>query len=469
MFDVCENFENFYISNNIKKGLSDTNYFRSTSIQSNVIKLIPQRSNLLLFSPPGSGKTLAYVIDVLQIIYEEYFKDSLDEDIDFPNNKPFCIVFSPTAELCVQIAQEFIKISRHLPLNIYPVIGSIDMEQQWSELKYANIIIGTPGVVTKLVQKKRIKMDKILVMVFDEWDKFFSDKGLMDDVQKVMRNSYPIIQQYIASSATFSTTAFSRLQSAICDQWELVSSDNNLLHKGLVHFCKRIGSFDKRVCFIVFLLRKVKFRQCVIFSNIQNFSKLIQETLTNCGFPCELLVSTSKDREEVINRFMNFQVRCLVSTDVASRGLDMNNVDIVINACVPVDGTTFLHRIGRCGRFGLKGITLTLYKRGERKKLSSYEKEVDVELREFSLSEAKKVMSRVQPLKNEAHILNFNNLLDRQNSLLKNNPMDNSEIDFYSESSEIDQKEEIKINNFIFDERYWEIYRDHCKRYSGIT
>ena len=151
MFDSYESFDKIGLDKEIVAGLNDTNHFRCTAIQRECILSLFSKKNMLIQSPSGTGKTCAFSINLLEVIYKKYFTERTDRSIRIPKGHPLALIVSPTAELCQQIEKEITRIARHIPLSIASIASSINMEEEWSDLVYSNILIATPGIINKFL------------------------------------------------------------------------------------------------------------------------------------------------------------------------------------------------------------------------------------------------------------------------------------------------------------------------------
>jgi len=451
------------------KGLEDSHYYRSTSIQDSLIKNLGKDKQLLLNAESGSGKTCAFCIAIIEIIARRYFISN-DPFLTFKGS-PLAFVLVPTPELSEQIRYEFDRIARYFPFIINSVSRSIDMQTEWSEVLFSTIVIGTPGTILKLIKKRKFKLNKLLCLVFDEWDKMFIDKYLLQDIQDIYKYHKPELSSIIASSATTSHEAYNNLHSMIGEEWKTLKSLTPPIQRTIKHYLCRTGSFEKRIITCIDLFRTIDFHQAIIFCNLHGFAEETVRVLNCCGFPCVFLSNKTdvKERQDIVSEFRDLQLRCVVTTDLVARGIDISSVNIVISLDFPHDPETFLHRIGRTGRFGSDGISLTFYSRRESSKIPLFKQAINVEFEPYDINEIPHI--HLLPLRNEDQLGNLKILHQKENES-SHIVYDYCGVDEEEEEGpkekEVEQKppDRVEINTFCgMSNDYWDIYKRQCEQH----
>ncbi|EAX88770.1 Helicase conserved C-terminal domain containing protein [Trichomonas vaginalis G3] len=433
-------------------------------------------------SPSGTGKTCAFSISLLNRIIKNYTKEEGNIYIKEQNNCPLALIIAPTSELVKQIEIELRKISRDLPILISSVEGSSKLDDVWADLKTSHILIITPGILNKYTKSRNIKFFRVISIVIDEWDKLFSDKYLFLEIEKFFQKKMVNLQQIIVSSATCNPEAFQKLTKLFPLEWKIISSDiqeNNIKSR---HFLKRIGSFEKRIKFTINSLRKIKFQQALIFCNLRELASSCNDALNACGFPSFYISSQidQSQRIDIVEEFRDMEYRCLVTTDLVARGLDIPTVNIVINLDMAHDPETLKHRVGRVGRFGTDGMTISLLKRSECRQIPEIKKITGLKFESYS--ESQQYHIDLPPIGNEDKLQNFEKLLESQEKCkdievdINLNEKGEEEEEIHDENEEIgdiekpsnekQNPEEVPQNRQIwFSPEYWENYYQQCQKY----
>ena len=408
MLDVRGAFETFRLAPALVRGLEDSEHFRATKLQEEVIEKMDLARPMILCSPSGTGKTCAFSILTFQSIYDVYFKDGRQGPPALGRGSVLGLVLAPSPELCEQIAREMRLIGRHIPLSVTTIVSSIKLEDDWEIVSSSHIVIATPGIIGKLVGKKKLKLFTLRVLVVDEWDKMILDKGLCHDIEALLKRPMPVLSRKICVSATFSDSAYAVLTRLMPGDWQIVRQGT--VNRGIHNLMCRAGSFPKRITILIQFLRRIDFHQALIFCNVRQLACDAEKALTEAGFPTTFISSQCEQRERLdkIAEFRDMQLRCLVTTDIVARGLDVTNVNVVVCLDFPYDNETFLHRIGRSGRFMTQGVSLTFYKRQESKRIHEIKESCGVKFELLDFTAVPRI--RLPVLQNETQIHNFSHL-----------------------------------------------------------
>ncbi|MCF7901444.1 DEAD/DEAH box helicase, partial [Candidatus Woesearchaeota archaeon] len=323
--------------------LSSLNFVKPLEVQELIVPLALQGKNVVFTSRTGSGKTLAYLLGFLGKI----------------NNKAGVqmIVMVPTRELCIQVGKEMKKICDLLNIKIGVLYGGRDMGGDHKTLVRKNqIYVGTPGRLIQHINEKHIRVGDVNYVVYDESDQMF-DQGFYDECvylkSRVCKNA-----QIILSSATITEKVQEFIQKEIVTFEYLkigVLIPETITQE--IMFCK---IQDKNAA-VLKLFSKKKFKRAIIFCNTKVRSNGVAKFLDFNKYVCRVLNSDleQKDRQNYLNLFKESKVKVIIATDVAARGLHIENVDIVVNYDVPTKLEFYVHRIGRTGRGINKGYALT--------------------------------------------------------------------------------------------------------------
>lgn len=346
---ILENmkFESLGISANLLNAVRDMGFETATTVQYESIKIMNEGKDVIAQSQTGTGKTAAFGIPCL-------------EKINPVNKKVQCMVLCPTRELAIQINEEFKKLLKYTEnIRVTPVYGGQSIELQITSLRRgANIIIGTPGRVMDLMRRKIIKTEFINTIVLDEADEML-DMGFREDIELIL-SEMPENRQIMLYSATLSkeilklAKTFTNNPEIIRVEAKEMTAPNILQSYFLVKGPEKFESLTK-------LLTYNDPDLSMIFCNTKVRVDELTSFLQSKGFHADGLHGDLKQsqRDKVMQGFRNRTTKILVATDVAARGIDVDDVDIVFNYDLPLNEEHYVHRIGRTGRAGKAGKSYT--------------------------------------------------------------------------------------------------------------
>lgn len=332
---------------NLKKEITDVlsrlKFNKSFNVQDKVIPLALKGKNIVFTSKTGSGKTLAYLLGFLGKINKKQGTQM--------------VVLVPTRELCIQVGKEMKNICSLLDINVGMLYGGRDIPGDYRTLDKKNqIMVATPGRLFTHINEKKIKVGEVKYLVYDESDQMF-DHGFYDDCvymkQRVSKDA-----QIIFSSATMTDKVNTFIENVIVD-YELLRI-GDLIPKNIVQEKLYCEMHEKNQILLSLLSRK-KFKRAIVFCNTKQKSTDISEFLQKNKFNSKSLNGNLEqiDRLNYLNLFKEGKIKILVATDIAARGLHIENVDIVVNYDVPAKDEFYVHRIGRTGRVEIKGYSIT--------------------------------------------------------------------------------------------------------------
>jgi ATP-dependent RNA helicase UAP56/SUB2 len=272
------------------------------------------------------------------------------------------MVVCHTRELAYQIKHEFDRFAKFFEkVKTAVVYGGIPIAKDKEMLKddCPHILIGTPGRVLALTREKDLKMDKLTQFILDECDKCLDKLDMRKDIQQIFVET-PKKKQVMMFSATMTKETRELCKKFMQDPHEISVDESKLTLHGLLQYYVKLSEKEKNRK-LNDLLDALEFNQVVIFVKSVQRAIALDKLLVECSFPC-LAIHSGLDQEERIKRyksFKEFQKRILVCTDLFGRGIDIERVNIVINYDMPDEGDSYLHRVGRAGRFGTKGLALS--------------------------------------------------------------------------------------------------------------
>jgi len=295
------------------------------------------------------GKTAVFVLTVLNLLPEKPQPVS-------------CLVMTHTRELAYQIDKEFNRFAATLNYKTMVIYGGEPMDEQVKtlETRQPHIIVGTPGRVLSLAKKGKLNLSNVKFFVLDECDKMLKELDMRADVQSIFKMT-PIEKQVMMFSATLPNDIRSVCRKFMTKPFEIfVDNETKLTLHGLQQFWVKLNENEKNRK-LIDILDMLQFNQVIIF--VKNIVRCIElnKLLIESNFP-SIAIHGSLEQEERINRyrtFKEFKKRIMVATDIFGRGIDIERVNIVVNYDMPDSSDSYLHRVGRAGRFGTKGLAIT--------------------------------------------------------------------------------------------------------------
>lgn len=338
-------FEDFKINQIIKINIAKKGYVNPTPIQDQAMPFVINGRDVVGVANTGTGKTAAFLIPLL------------DKILNNLNEKVLIIV--PTRELALQINQEFTEFKGSLRIYSVCCVGGVGISPQISGLRRAhNFVIGTPGRLRDLVDRKVIKLNEFRTIVLDEADRML-DMGFVADMRYIMKNM-ATPRQTLLFSATI-TSEIDKLIKEFLINPEKVSVKTGDTARNVEQDIVKVGSSEEKMTSLECLLAKKEFSKVLIFGRTKHGVEKLCKTLIQAGFKAESIHGDKNQnrRQSALKAFRDNHSQILVATDVAARGLDIPNVTHVINFDIPATYEDYVHRIGRTGRGSQKGIALT--------------------------------------------------------------------------------------------------------------
>ncbi|MGN1223372.1 MAG: DEAD/DEAH box helicase [Christensenellales bacterium] len=337
-------FKKMSLKENLLSTLTLKGYTEPTKIQQEFIPVAQKGKDILAKSQTGSGKTLAYVLSIL---------NNLDAD------GIGALIVAPTKELCTQIKDVISEFVKFTNLKVCKILGGSDFTRQRLNLKTANIVVGTTGRLLDHIERRTLKLHKLKYLVLDEADEML-DMGFIDDIRRIVKAT-PKRKQTFMLSATFSQSVKDIANEFLQSPEIIETTKENTVVSGVNQcyiLCLKKGKLETLLKF----LRSLYKEKTIIFVNTKKMAEEIFKKLQNNNIKSEFLHGDLqlKERIKVVNNFKSYNNDVLIATDVASRGLDISNVEYVINYDLPQDVETYIHRLGRTARAGKTGMSLSL-------------------------------------------------------------------------------------------------------------
>jgi len=341
-------FTDLHLNKPILKAISEKKYVAPTSIQEQTIPLVLAKKDLIATAQTGTGKTAAFALPILQLLFNE-------QDTAKKGKKIRALVVSPTRELAIQIGQEFKDYGKYTNLRATVVYGGTSIEPQKDILaKGVDILIATPGRLLDLHKQEIVNLSFIDILVLDEAD-LMLDMGFIHDIKKIERLC-PADKQILLFSATMPYKII-ELSKELLNEPEIVSvTPNTTTAKNVKQILYYVGK-PKKIELCLHLLRNTIKGSILIFRRTKFGVDKLEETLLKNNYKVASLHGdkSQQAREDALKKFKSNAVNILIATDVAARGIDVKDLDAVINFDIPNIPETYVHRIGRTGRAGKIG------------------------------------------------------------------------------------------------------------------
>ena len=340
-------FEDYRIEPEIKRNLEALGFKRPTDIQFKSIPAILKGEDVLAIAQTGTGKTAAFAIPVINILHDAKHSKSTDGIK--------ALVMVPTRELAIQITEVFNKIEHHTRVRTFCVFGGVEQDPQIARLeKGIDILVTTPGRMFDLVSQGYIKLKSLEILILDEADHML-DLGFIKDIEDLIK-FLPKKRQTLFFSATINEKIKKLAYSLVHRAIRIQISPKNPVAKNILHSVAFIGMDDKRF-FLERVINENADAKILVFVRTKVRAERVHTALERMGIK-SITIHSDKDqgdRLEVMNLFRSGAVKVLIATDISARGIDIADVDYVVNYDLPDKAENYVHRVGRTGRGLLKG------------------------------------------------------------------------------------------------------------------
>jgi len=357
-----ESFEDLELKENLLRGIYAMGYEKPSSIQQKAIKPFLEGGDLIAQSQSGTGKTATFAISVLNSIQEDKGTQA--------------IIIAHTRELALQIHTVCSALNQYLKYSILLLTGGTSVNQNIDDLRQnPHLLIGTPGRMLDMLNKRKINIRNMRYVVVDEADELFSS-GFINQIYDIFRFLRECNLQVALYSATMPREFFDISQKIMRDPKKILVKTEQLTLEGIKQFYINVERNEFKFDTLSDLYELISVAQSIIYCNSKKMVNELSYNLTNKNFTVASIHSdmTQEERSRIVQDFRNGESRILISTDLLSRGIDVQQVSIVINYDVPSSIENYIHRIGRSGRFGRKGVAINLITVTDIAKLHDIEK-----------------------------------------------------------------------------------------------
>lgn len=365
------NFSNCNLDSHLLQGLEEAGYIECTPVQAQVFSAGMDGADLYVQSQTGTGKTAAYLVTLMQRMLTAGVEE----------RRP-ALILVPTRELAVQVEEEALKLGKHTGIRAASFYGGVGYQQQEEALKKGvDLIIGTPGRVIDLEKSKTMKLKHIGFLVVDEADRMF-DMGFYPDLRSLLAVlSKAEDRQTMLFSATLNTWVKNLAWEYTIDAKEITIDADNVtvdeINQKLFHV-----SAEQKMSLLLGILHNEKPENAIIFCNTKKTTEIVAKRLRMNGYATEFLIGDlpQPKRLSIIDSFKAGKLSCLVATDVAARGIDVNDLAMVINYDLPNEAENYVHRIGRTARAGKTGAAYSLCSEQDVYNLPDIEKYIEAKI-----------------------------------------------------------------------------------------
>ena len=350
----------------ILKALQEEGYTKPTPVQTESIPIVLEGNDLLACAQTGTGKTAAFAIPVLQLLHASH--------IHGEKRKIRCLVLTPTRELAVQIGESFIAYGRHTGLTNTVLFGGVNQNPQTARLvRGVDIVVATPGRLLDLMGQGHLNLRDVEYFVLDEADRML-DMGFMHDVKRVLA-ALPKKKQSLFFSATMPAEIVKLAASILHSPKKVsvtpVSSTVEIINQHIYFVDK-----ENKNSLLAHVLQDKTIKNALVFTRTKHGADKVTKFLLHNNIKAEAIHGNKSQnaRQRALNNFKAQETRVLVATDIAARGIDVDELEYVINVDIPNIPETYVHRIGRTGRAGAKGTAYSFCNAEEKEYLRDIEK-----------------------------------------------------------------------------------------------
>ena len=343
-------FKELNLSDNLLKAIRDQKYTDPTAIQKKAIPLILDHKDVLGSAQTGTGKTAAFALPILQHL----------EKKPYQKGKISALVVTPTRELAIQIGESFTDYSKYINIENVVIYGGVKQLKQTNALrKKVDVLVATPGRLLDLISQGFISLNDIKYFILDEADRML-DMGFIHDIKKIIA-MLPNKRQSLFFSATMPSNIIN-LSRQILNNPEKISVDPvSSTAKTIQQYIYYTNKSSKKDL-LLHILKDQNIDQVLIFSRTKHGADKIVRNLQKNKIKCEAIHGnkSQNQRQRALSNFKSREIRALVATDIAARGIDINKLYYVMNYDIPNESESYVHRIGRCGRAGKEGTSISI-------------------------------------------------------------------------------------------------------------
>ena len=343
-------FEDLNLHHTLLKAVKNQNYTHPTAIQQQAIPLVLKKNDVLGSAQTGTGKTAAFALPILHHLINEKSN----------NSKIRALVVTPTRELAIQIGENFTDYSKYNTIKNTVIFGGVKQGSQTNELaKGVDVLVATPGRLLDLMGQGFISLKDIGYFVLDEADRML-DMGFIHDIRKIL-NELPKERQSLFFSATMPKNIVELSSQILKSPKKISVSPVSSTAETIKQFIYYTNKADKKDL-LLYILKDKNINQLLLFSRTKHGADRIARNLKKKNIQAAAIHGdkAQNQRQKALQSFKDSKIRVLVATDIAARGIDIDKLSYVLNYDIPNEEETYVHRIGRCGRAGEQGVSISI-------------------------------------------------------------------------------------------------------------
>jgi len=369
--EVIDSFDNMNLKENLLRGVYAYGFEKPSAIQQRAIVPLAKGHDLIAQAQSGTGKTATFTIGILQ-------------QIDFSLNECQALILAPTRELAQQIQKVVLALGDYLGVKCHACIGGTRVRDDVTKLQSGvHVVVGTPGRVYDMLCRRVLRPDSVKIFILDEADEMLS-LGFKDQIYDIFQALPPKVQVGLFS-ATMPTEALEITQRFMNNPIRILVKRNELTLEGIKQFYINVEREEWKLDTLCDLYETLNITQAVIFCNTRRKVDWLTDKMRSREFTVSSTHADigQKEREIILNEFRTGSSRVLITTDLLARGIDVQQVSLVINYDLPRNLENYLHRIGRSGRFGRKGVAINFISSDDVRALRELEQFYNTQIEEM--------------------------------------------------------------------------------------
>lgn len=354
-------FEELSLNKDLLRGIFGKGFIKPSKIQQKGILPLLQGRDTIAQAQSGSGKTATFLIGIL-------------EKINLEEKNLQSLILAPTRELADQIFKVMEELSVYMGLRGYLLVGGTEVQKDALALKSGvQVIVGTPGRTLDMLKRGRIEVESLRTIILDEADEMLG-MGFIDQINSILR-LIPPEAQIAFFSATLPPKIVEMCDEIMRNPVRILVKDSDLTLKGIRQFYISCSNDEIKIENLIVFFSNIEITQCIIYTNKRERVEWLEKIMKSKGFTVSCIHGQMRqeERKKIMQEFRSASSRILISTDLLSRGIDVQPVEVVVNFDLPGKKESYIHKVGRSGRFGRRGIALNLVCRIEAKRLVEIE------------------------------------------------------------------------------------------------